>query len=193
MNVRVVNAVFEDRARPDFDPDANADEFIRQIPDYVGHGVRAFTLGLQGGMPGYEGAVNSAFNPDGTLRDGYMNRVRRVIEACDRHGAAVILSCYYQRQDQVLTDEVAVRAGVVNAARWVAANGFTNVALEIANEFGHRGFDHRILKAPAGVAELITLARRTAPGLLMSASSGGDSRLPDDVIRASDFLRPGPG
>jgi hypothetical protein len=55
-----------------------------------------------------------------------MSRVRRVIEACDRHVAAVILGCYYQRQDQVLTDEAAVRAGVLNAARWVAANGFTN-------------------------------------------------------------------
>lgn len=188
MNVRMVNAVFEDRARPDFDAEANADAFIRQIPDYVGHGVRAFTLCLQGGMPGYEGAVNSAFQADGTLRDGYMNRVRRVIEACDRHGAAVILGCYYQRQDQILKDEAAVRAGVVNAARWIATNRFTNVVLEIANEFGHRGFDHPSLKTSAGIAELITLAKRTAPGLLVSASSGGDTRLPDDVIRASDFL-----
>ena len=39
-------------------------------------------------MPGYEGALNSAFEPDGSLRDSYLRRVRRVIEACDRHGAA---------------------------------------------------------------------------------------------------------
>jgi len=188
MNVRMVNAVFEDRKRPDFDAEANADEFIRQIPDYVSHGVRAFSLCLQGGMPGYEGAENSAFNPEGTLRDGYLARVRRVIEACDRHGAAVILGCYYQRQDQVLKDDAALRAGVVNVARWVTASGFTNVTLEIANEFGHRGFDHQILKTPAGVAGLVTLAKQTAPRVLVSASSGGDSRLPDDVIRASDYL-----
>ena len=48
MNVRMVNAVFEDRNRPDFDPNANTDEFIAQIPDYVAHGVRAFTICLQG-------------------------------------------------------------------------------------------------------------------------------------------------
>ena len=85
MNVRMVNAVFEDRNRPEFDPDANTDEFIARIPDYVAHGVRAFTSVLQGGMPGYEGAVNSAFR-SGRLacRDPYMRRVRRVIEACDR-------------------------------------------------------------------------------------------------------------
>jgi CubicO group peptidase (beta-lactamase class C family) len=188
MNVRMVNAIFEDVRRPDIDAEANADKFIRRIPDYVSQGVRAFTLCLQGGMPGYEGAVNSAFNPDGTLRDSYMTRVRRVIEACDRHGAVVILGCYYQRQDQILKDEAALRAGVVNVARWVSANGFGNVVLEIANEFGHHGFDHQLLKTPAGVAGLITLAKQTAPGLLVSASSGGDSRLPADVIRASDFL-----
>jgi hypothetical protein len=60
----------------------------------MSQGVRAFTFCLQGGMPGYEGAVNSAFNPDGTLREPYMKRVRRVIEACDRLGVAVILGCY---------------------------------------------------------------------------------------------------
>ena len=101
LNVRMVNATFEDRNRPDFDPEGNTDEFIAQIPEYVAHGVRAFTLNLQGGMPGYEKAMNSAFNADGSLRDSCMARVRRVIAACDQHGAAVILGCYYQRQDQI--------------------------------------------------------------------------------------------
>ena len=76
LNVRMVNATFEDRNRPEFDADANTQEFLAALPDYVGHGVRAFTLNLQGGTPGYEGAVNSAFNPDGSLRDPYMRRYR---------------------------------------------------------------------------------------------------------------------
>lgn len=84
LNVRMVNATFEDRNRPEFDAEANTDEFLAQVLDYLGHGVRAFTLNLQGGMPGYEGALNSAFNADGSLRDSAMARVRRVIEACDR-------------------------------------------------------------------------------------------------------------
>jgi CubicO group peptidase (beta-lactamase class C family) len=188
MNVRMVNAVFEDRRRPEFDPNANTGEFLARIPDYVAHGVRAFTVCLQGGMPGYEGAVNSAFNPDGSLRSGYLQRVRRVIETCDHYGAAVILGCYYQRQDQVLQDEAAVRAGVVNVATWVQESGFTNVMLEIANEFGHGGFEHRLLKTADGIAELIGLAKQTAPTLLVSASDLGDGRLPDSVARASDFL-----
>jgi hypothetical protein len=132
--------------------------------------------------------LNSAFEPDGSLRDAYLRRVQRVIEACDRHGAVVILGCYYQRQDQVLKDEAAVRAGVVNVARWIERGGFTNVVLEIANEFGHGGFDHRLLKTADGIAELIHLARETLPTLLVSASGLGSGRLPDSVAQASDFL-----
>ncbi|HEX42557.1 MAG TPA: hypothetical protein ENN81_10945 [Phycisphaerales bacterium] len=188
MNVRMVNAVFEDRGRTDFDPNANTDEFITAIPAYVSQGVLAFTLNLQGGFPGYEGAVNSAFNEDGSLREDYLRRVRRVIEACDRNGAVVILGCYYQRQDQILKDADAVRAGVVNVVRWIAACGFTNVVVEIANEFNHGGFDHAILRRPAGQAELIRLAGRTLPGLAVSTSGLGDGRLPDEVAHASDFL-----
>ncbi len=192
MNVRMVNAVFEDandKTRPNaFDADASTDAFIKQIPDYVAHGVRAITLCLQGGHCGYEGAVNSAFNPDGSLRKSYLTRVRRVIEACDRHGAVVILGCYYQRQDQILKDEAAVRAGVVNVVKWITECGFTNVVLEVANEFAHAGFDHKILTSSQGEAELIALAKKTAPGLLVSTSGMGSGRLPDDVAKAGDFL-----
>jgi lysophospholipase L1-like esterase len=188
MNVRVVNSVFEDTARADFNPDANTDNFIAQIPDYAAHGVRAFTICLQGGMPGYEGAVNSAFNPDGSLRDDYLRRVRRVIEACDRQGVAVILGCFYQRQDQILKDADAVRAGVANVARWIKTSGLTNVMLEIANEFDHGGFDHPIIRTPDGMAELIRLAKDNHPDLLVSASGLGHGKMFDPVARAADFL-----
>jgi hypothetical protein len=39
MNVRMVNATFEDRGRPDFDPDANTNEFLAALPDYAAHGT----------------------------------------------------------------------------------------------------------------------------------------------------------
>ena len=188
MNVRMVNAVFEDTHRPEFDAEENAGEFTAKLPEYVAHGIRAFTINLQGGFPGYEGAVNSAFKSDGSLRMDYMQRVRRGIEACDRNGAAVILGCYYQRQDQVLMDEEAVRTGVINAVRWLGESGFTNVVLEIANEFNHSGFDHPILKNPEGQVELIRLAKSIWPELPVSTSGLGDGRLPDNVCRASDFL-----
>jgi CubicO group peptidase (beta-lactamase class C family) len=188
MNVRMVNAVFEDTGRPDFDAEANTDEFVRRIPEYVGRGMRAFTLCLQGGMPGYEGAVNSAFSPDGSLRELYLRRVQRVVEECDRQGAVVILGCYYQRQDQILRDEAALRRGVVNVANWIKANRYRNVVLEIANEYGHGGFNHPALKSAEGQVALMRLARETVPGLLVSTSGLGHGRADEAVANAADFL-----
>lgn len=188
MNVRVVNCVFEDLERPDFDADANADEFIARIPEYVSSGIRAFTICLQGGYPGYEGAVNSAFRPDGTLRASYLQRVRRVVEACDRHGAVVILGCFYQRQDQRFDDEDAIRTALVGVVRWIRECRFSNVVLEVTNEFGHSGFDYPILKTASGQVELIRLAKKTTPKLLVSTSGGGGGGAPDSVALASDFL-----
>jgi hypothetical protein len=190
MNARMVNAVFEDRNKPDFDPEANTDRFIARISDYVTHGVNAFTICLQGGMPGYEGAVNSAFEPDGSLRSAYLARVERVIRACDRHGAVVILGLYYQRQSAVLRDEAAVRAGVMNAARWVRECGFQNVLLEIANEYPHGGFVHSVIRDPKGQSCLIRLAKETAPSLLVTASGYGDGKVHAEVAEACDFLTP---
>ena len=188
MNVRMVNAVFEDRKRPEFDADKNTDEFIAAIPDYIPHGVRAFTVNLQGGFPGYEGAVNSAFRPDGTLRTSYFQRVRRVIEACDRHGVVVILGCFYQRQDQHFDDEDAIRTALVGVVHWIRDCRFSNVVLEVTNEFAHSGFDYPILKTASGQVELIRLAKKTAPKLLVSTSGGGGGGVPDSVAHASDFL-----
>ncbi|AMV36053.1 serine hydrolase [Planctomyces sp. SH-PL62] len=188
MNVRMVNAIFEDRRRPDDDPDAVTDRFLANLPDYAAQGVDAVTLNLQGGTPGYEGALNSAFEPDGSLREGYLARAARVVEACDREGLVVILGCFYQRQDQVLTDEAAVRAGVANVAGWIRRRGYRNVVLEIANEFDHDGFDHRLIRSVEGQVELIRLARREAPGLLVSTSGLGHGRYPDALADAADFL-----
>ncbi|HNQ74610.1 MAG TPA: serine hydrolase [Verrucomicrobiota bacterium] len=188
MNMRAVNAVFEDAQRPGFDPEANASKFIAQIPDYVAGGVRAFTLNLQGGYPGYEGAVNSAFHPDGSLRSSYLGRVRRVIQACDENGAAVILGCFYQRQDQVLQDAGAVRAGVSNVVKWITASGFANVALEVANEYGHHGYDHALLKTTEGQVELLRLAKQLAPGLLVATSGTGCGAISPAIAAAGDFI-----
>jgi CubicO group peptidase (beta-lactamase class C family) len=191
LNVRMVNATFEDLAKhPEFDAERNTDGFIAAIPDYVAHGVNAFTLCLQGGTPGYEGARNSAFEPDGSLRPAYMGRVERVIRACDRLGVAVILGLYYQRQSAVLRDEAAIRAGVINVATWIRRLGLRNVLVEIANEYPHEGFVHAAIHHPRSMAALIRLARATAPDLLVSASGCGGGVIDKEVAEASDFLLP---
>ncbi len=188
MNVRVVNCTFEDRNRTDFDPDANTDRFIEAIPDYRAHGIRAFTLCLQGGMPGYEGALNSAYEADGSLRPGYLERVERVIRACDDSGIAVILGCFYQRQDQVMNDAAAVEKAAINTVTWVRERGFENVVIEVANEHAHRGFTHEIIRRPEPHTELVGKVKTANSDLIVSTSGMGSGRMAEVVAEVVDFI-----
>jgi hypothetical protein len=202
MNVRMVNTVLEDHGPNaaeylggNFDPDENTSRFIARIPEYYEHGVRAFTVSLQGGHAGYEQVLNSAFNADGSLRPEYMRRVARVIEACDRNGVVVILTAFYQRQhwhERALTGREAMLNAVENMARWVDAEGYTNVVLEISNEYSHGGFRHWYdgawLRSPEGQVELILHARAVAPRLLVSTSDGGHGRMHESIAEVADFI-----
>ena len=188
LNVRMVNSVFEDDGKPDFDPERNTAEFVGKMQEYVAHGVRAFTVSLQGCFPGYNGARNSAFRSDGTLDATYLARVARVIERADALGAVIILSLFYQRQDQILRNEDAVRAGVIKAADWVKQKGYRNIILEVVNEYGHPGFDHALLRSDDGVAGLIRLAQGRLSSLPVSASTRGTARTTPRVAAASDLI-----
>lgn len=191
MNVRMVNATFEDLNKSDFDPEANTRAFLARLPEYAASGVNAFTFCLQGGNPEYEGAVNSAFAADGSLRPDYMRRIERVLRACDEQGVAVILSYYYQRQIKLLKNEAAIRAGVKNATRWIVERGFKHVMVEVANEHAHGGFKGvPVIQTPAGQASLLRIVKQIAPRILVTASGYSSGRVSPVVAEACDFLSP---
>jgi hypothetical protein len=186
MNFRAANAIFDDEARLDDDPAANTAEFVSHFGEYRARGILAYTVSLQGGAPGYAGAVASAFAPDGSLKQPWLDRAAQVIEAAGAHGQAVILTYFYQGQDQVLAGDEAVRAAVRNATDWLIAKGYRNVIIEIANEHDAPTYTQPLISrntAAGGIAELIALAR--------SRFAGRGYRLPVSAsVRDLDF--PGP-
>jgi len=192
MNVRMVNSTFDDEnpeTRPaEFKSHVNTARFIASMNEYKSKGILAFTLNLQGGFPGYEEAINSAFRADATLKTDYMNRVSRVIEAADDRGMVIILGFFYQRQDERLPDADAVRKATANAAAWIRDKGYTNVMVEIANEYKHPGFDHRIIMDEDGEVELMNIVRSTAPGLLVSTAGMGNAKFHPKLCEAADFI-----
>ncbi len=191
MNVRMVNSVFDDgnpETRPKgFDPEANTTSFIQSMDQYKSKGILAFTINLQGGFPGYEGAINTAFRADASLKPHYMSRVSRVIEAADARGMVIILGFFYQRQDEILPDADAVRAATANAAAWVRDKGYTNVMIEIANEYVHGGFAD-IIRSEDGEVELMNIVRSTAPELMVSTSGIGNCLFHEKLCDAADFI-----
>ena len=141
---------------------------------------------------------NTAFNPDGSLRPENMARLERILNRADALGMVAIVGYYYFGQDQRMTDEAAVRRGVVNATNWILDRGYRNVMVEINNECD-LSYDHEILKAQR-VHELIELVKgmtRDGRRLLVTTSWPGpnantfrehpDTPATSSVARVSDF------
>ncbi len=204
MNSRMVQGTFDDLnpatrgqwAYPDtgaWDADRNTREFVEAMAGWRAHGLLAVTVNLQGGCPyGYcrtQPWENSAFAPDGSLRDPFMQRLARIADRADALGMVVILGYFYFGQDERLADEAAVARAVDSATTWVLDKGYTNVIVEINNEC-NVSYDHAILRCDR-VHELITRAKGITRGgrsLLVSTSLGGNSVPPASIVKASDYV-----
>ena len=205
MNARLVQGVFDDLNEqtagqwtyPDtgeWDAGRNTREFIDAMASWREHGLLAFTINLQGGCPyGYctnQPWDNSAFAPDGSLRDDFMGRMEAIIDHADELGMVVILGYFYFGQDENLVDEAAVIRAVENATRWVLEKGYTNVIIEINNECSVRAYDHEILECHR-VRELISLARDIELGgrsLYVTTSLAGGGVPPPSIVEVSDYI-----
>ncbi len=201
-NSRMVQGVFDDLnpetadkwKYPDtgkWDPERNTNEFIKAMPEWRKHGLLAFTINFQGGSPeGYSKSQpweNNAFEPDGTLRKTYADRMKRIVKKADDLGMVVILGIFYFGQDERLQDENAVIAAVDNTVDWIQQNGFTNIIVEVANESDNRGYQQNIITKER-IHELILHIKKKAPELLVSTSFNGGSIPPDKVVEVSDFV-----
>jgi len=133
---------------------------------------------------------NSTFDAAGNLKQPYLDRLTQVLDRADELGMVIMLGLFYQGQDERLRDEAAVHHAVDEACRWVLAQGYTNVLIEINNECNTR-YEHEILQ-PGRVHELIAQAKAISHEgrrLLVGTSYGGNGWIPSEAVAAvSDFL-----
>jgi hypothetical protein len=205
LNARLVQGIFDDLntesvsrwVYPDtgrWDAERNTREFIAAMPEWRKHGLLAFNLNLQGGLPvGYRSVQewnNSAFAADGSLRPDYIARLKRILKRADDLGMVVILGYFYFGQDQRLTDEASVIRATDNATQWLLDQGWQNVLVEINNECDIKAYDHAILR-PDRVHELIARVQNTKRNgrrLLAGTSYSGGTVPEENVVRVSAFL-----
>lgn len=205
FNNRVVNGTFDDLnpetverwAYPDtgkWDPERNLRDFLAAMPEWKAHGVLGITVNLQGGSPeGYSKGQpweNHPFNPDGSLRPAFMERMKRVLDEADRLGMVPIVGYFYFGQSKRLeTDEICTRATDA-LTKWLLDGGWRNLLVEINNE-SNPNYKPEILR-PDRVHELIARVRDTksADGrrLLVGTSFPVKAMPTAEVMRASDFL-----
>ena len=181
MNARFIQGIFDDSADPQrfarwghttWDAEAHTDALIAALPQWYRYGLRAFTVGFQGGGPCFtlnnRTIENNPFGADGTtLAPAYCGRMDRLIRAADALGMVVIVSYFYGDQTRHLRDGRAIRNAVTTASRWLKEGGYTNVIIEVANEHDIPPFQqHPLLFYPAGTA-----SPRAGPSAPESASS----------------------
>lgn len=201
-NARFIQGIFDDKADPgrfarygfdSWDPEAQTDRLITALPEWYKYGLRAFTVGIQGGGPCFtinnRTIDNNPFGPDGKSFDpAYAARLDRLIKAADEIGMAVIVSYFYGNQTSRIKDGIDVKNAVVTASRWLKDKGYTNVIIEVANEMNINAFDdHKIVKEPEGMAVLLEIARKESGGMLVGCSGGGGFR-DRQVAEASDVV-----
>lgn len=205
LNSRMIQGIFDDenpetRSRwkyPDtgvWDAERNNREYIAAMPEWRKNGLLNITINLQGGSPeGYsqnQPWENNAFEPDGTLRPKYMQRLERILNKADELGMVVTLGYFYFGQDERLRDETAVIKAVDNATQWVLDKGYKNVIIEINNECNIKKYDHAILM-PGRIHELIIRAKQMQQNgrrLLVSTSYGGGFVPLANVVAVADFI-----
>ena len=201
-NARMVQGVFDDLnpetvakwKYPDtgkWDPERNTNEFIQAMPEWRKYGLMAFSINFQGGSPeGYSKLQpweNNAYEPDGTLRPAYANRMKRIIKQADQLGMVVILGLFYFGQDERLNGTEAVEAAADNVVDWIQQNNFGNVLIEVANECNNRKYQQEILKQE-NIDQLILRIKQKAPELMVSTSFNGNTIPPDKIVKVVDLV-----
>ncbi|MBR2668176.1 MAG: hypothetical protein IKE36_00085 [Solobacterium sp.] len=201
MNARFIQGVFDDASGREryqrfgrvFDPEKNTDDLIQALPEWYACGLRAITVGFQGGGPAFtinnQTIINNPYRNHGTEIDpAYLARMDRLITACDELGMVVIVSLLYGAQTRFLADDQEIENAVVTACTWLKEQGYTNVIIEIANENDVYDFkDRPIIHQDYGVVHLMEKARE-ASGHMPVGCSGTGGYFSEAVARNSDVI-----
>ena len=211
MALGLTQALFDDdlSSEEHFDPDRNTAEVIKALDLYREHGVLAISVSLQGDNPlhgsdinntlrrhrqaGSQGPLVSAFRSDGSLKQGWLRRLRRLVEEADRRGMFVCLIYFQPGQDDIFDSPNAIVAATRNITDWLIGSDFRNVIIDIANEWDveESSWDHgRFI--PENINRLIEVVRdrfNTADYTLPIGASGS-SRMsyPDSLAQACDLV-----
>ncbi|MDA3932320.1 MAG: cellulase family glycosylhydrolase [Tenericutes bacterium] len=201
MNARFIQGIFDDKSDRErynrfnklFDADANTDDFIAALPEWYEYGLRAVTVGIQGGMPVFtidpKTIDNNPFGPDGMrLDEAYAKRLDKIIQAADSLGMVVIVNILYWAQALRLKNDDAVVSALKCAASFLKKGNYTNIIIDVANEYNIDMWkDLNIIKDPKSMKMLIDLVRQESGGMLVG-SSGGGGLADKEVVDASDVV-----
>lgn len=201
MNARFIQGVFDDkidkgrfqRFNRIFDEEKNTQDLIKSLPEWYDAGLRAITVGFQGGGPcltiDSDTIDNNPFGKDGKQIDPqYLKRMGEIIDGANRQGMVVIVSLFYGAQTRFLVDDMAVEQATISACKWLKSRNDKNVIIEIANEHDTGKYEiHPILHEDQGIVKLIKIAQEESGGMPVGCSGTG-GYFSKEIAEASDVI-----
>jgi hypothetical protein len=206
---RMANAIIDDHnpetrgvwayADGPWDPERNTSELVANLPRYRTCGLTSIALNVQGGSPiGYgwhQPWHTSGFTPDGDLLPAYAARLKRVIEAADANGMAVMVGFFYISATPALANEEGVIKATDAVTDLICDAGYTNVLIEIGNEIDIPRWPYAILKPPRS-HELVERVQARSRGriktpagrLLVSTSFATRDVPPESLLKLADYV-----
>jgi len=201
MNSRFIQGVFNDKTNIErfnrfgktFDVDQNTDDLIKALPKWYKYGLRAITVGIQGGFPVFTMDIksidNNPFGIDGKRFDPiYAKRLDKIIRAADEIGMVIIVNILYWSQSLQFQGDDALVSALKNAASFLKKGKYTNIIIDLANEYNIDMWDHLpIIQNPKSMSQLIQLVKKESGGMLVG-SSGGGGLIDQEVVDVSDVV-----
>lgn len=201
MNSRMIQGVFDDKANSSrfnrfgkiFNAENNTNELISALQQWYDSGLRAITVGFQGGGPCFTidnyTIENNPYSSDGkTIDSAYLARMKKILTVADDIGMIVIVSLFYGSQSRFFSDDLAIMHAVKTASNWLRDEKFTNVIIEIANEHDVPCFKRNpVVYNECEVVSLMEIARRESGGMPVGCSGMGGT-FHKEIICASDVV-----
>lgn len=205
FNARFIQGIYEDitpenqatynRFNKTFDKNINTQELIDSLPEWYDAGLRAITVGMQGGGPIYAfkdwHSINTnTFSSDGRIiEESHKERLLKIIDACDKIGMIVIVSCLYEGQSSRFDNEYGLVSAIRSTCEFLSDTEYTNIMIEVANENDIGQFQqHPMISKYDSVSCLVYLAREWSKNKFAIGCSCGHGAYSKAIGDASDIV-----
>ena len=131
---------------------AVTERFVRNFDNMAAHGINGFLLTVMGTNTGWpeEWAARNGFEPDGSLKPAYAQRLEWVIREADKRGMVVGVTIFTPRNVANMQGEEALKRALQETGRFLKDRGLRNVFVDIMHEYNHRRVVPDIFKEPGG-------------------------------------------
>ena len=137
-------------------------ELIQHLDEYAAYGINTISVYFMGSR--YSNI--HGYNLDGSLNSAYLNRMEKIIRACDERAMVVLVGVLYWGSGSDVTNyyrnwsQSEANAAIKHTVAWLNENNFRNVFVDPDNEgMAERGLgidiDEMICEAKSEVAKVI--------------------------------------